>query len=864
MITIRLVCYLIYITRLCYAHYIPPESRPNAREVISPGIQPNERIPPKPLYQMDMVLGQMPPPPPDTAIGNGDFMSQNSQLDDFDHSPHRIPPPLPNDMPYNNPDKNGAKKSSNNKDNSNKNNTIPIGNLANGTFPNNDNNTDTQIPLETDPDTNSPKDKKKGPFYDPHFPLDFYDGYDNGSRLRNTNTGSKKYHHARKNDSSLLSNYLINEVLRPYSNYCFANLLSSGYLDLSFNKETGEQIYIKNISLHTPTIVIRCNYTPFNSKTNPANDTISNNLSNSSSQFLLSIALDLEQKMSTRINITKDKSHHKQGNNAKNVIEDHKIKHNHKNKRTSIINNVDHFLFKASFNHSLVMILFLQTTACVGSWMIFLILVLLPSGNRIRSLPVTCYVLLFVIIQTVYMHRTINQVFIPQYRLNIQDVVFYEVNILKTDGYKTCELLIHIACHLNWINIVYYMFHKDTTNNQRRNTIFVQSNKKSTDFYNGNQISKNGSATTTIENLDRGTYSWIPAFTNNRNRFIITVGIILLLLGDIPFGILLWMKNLSGVRGLFKAVECLIYTVFLCSTFGYVWSNFGNVLIRQRVRKKVKLTLRNKIKVLWEDYYQMIPILIYNFVSFVLSYFCTIYFTTKGMHLSRWRFNFVYLLNLLITVNIWGLIAAFEKRELTLIKTTILGRKIDNADPFFFDFKNEASMISTNQSRNSVDFDRSSSNSQLGNSSQTDKKRMNDNKIVKPSKLKHPFSTWKSKINRLKDNRLRSKKVSGNSEYKKNLTICRTSKHSDYRMAAVNDDHTDKTSNCELNLSGKDPNNKATNVQENIKSFSTSYDDRNDSQSVETELTRNVIYYYDRNESTHSDIGPMNHHEHVE
>lgn len=888
MITIRLVCYLFLITNFCYSHYIPPERRPNIKNGIPPKIELEEMIRPIPIHQMDVVLEDIPQPPYQGSNGNGNLMNRNDQPPDMNHLPEPMiapPPPLPNHIPINDPDRNGAQKVTSNKDNANDNdgnnsnnnnnnsNNIPDGSLNNDTLPYYDDNNSTAPNAQgTYPASDAPKIKKKYPFYYPQFPLDFNYGYNNGSRKpKEYNAKSKKHNHRHpRNDSVLLSTYLINEVLQPYANYCFANLLSSGYLDISIKRNDKQSVYIKNISLHTPTIVIRCNDSAFDSKTNKTDIALSKNFSTSSSQFLLSIALDIEKKLNTPINITKNKFEHgrdnNNNNNRKKPINDHKGRHNHKGMPTVVVNNVDNFLFKVSFNHSLVMILFLQTTACVGSWMILLILIFLPSDSRIRSLPITCYVLLYVIVQTVYMHRTINEVFIPQYRLNIQDVFFYEYKILSANSYKICELLIHITCHINWIVIVYYMFHKDTTNNQRRNTIFVQSNRKSTDFYNDDSNSKNPSIINTMENSDCNPLPWVPAFTNNRNRLIITIGIILLLLGNIPFGILLWMGNLSGVRGLYKAAECLIYTVFLCSTFIYIWCNFGNVLIRQRVKRKVKLTLRNKIKVLWEDYYQMIPILIYNIVSFVLSYFCTIYFTTKGIHLSRWRFNFVYLLNMLITVNVWGLIAAFKKREITLNKTTILGRKIDNADPFFFDFKNEASGTSTNKSRDSFDSDISISDSNFDGNHQTNKKKLKDNKVVKPSKLKHPFSTWKSKISRMKDNRSRSKKMSKNANYKNGCPLRGSSKHSNNRLGVPNDCYVNENSNTTVNNSDKDHNIKSTTAEVNMNSFSTSYDDRSDSQSVETELTRNVIYYYDNNDSTHSDIAPMrtNNHEHVE
>ncbi|SMN17860.1 similar to Saccharomyces cerevisiae YOR030W DFG16 Probable multiple transmembrane protein, involved in diploid invasive and pseudohyphal growth upon nitrogen starvation [Maudiozyma saulgeensis] len=817
MITIRLVCYLLYISNLCASAYLQPLRRrgsllepPHMAKIGPPDIRGSRK------NNEGMNLFGGPPP-----------------------SPHGLEPPPPPPPPGGGKPGAGPKhevgqiaNSGSNKNNNNYNDN------------NSNNNDNSTINSSVNPVVGNTHSKKTHIYYSPQFPIDYL-GYKNGSRSKRKtfnhgpqkkkNPHNHRHHH---NDTILLSKYIVDNILEPYSNYCYAHLLSSGYLNLIFRNNLTSPLYIKNISLSTPTLLIRCNDTFFNSTTNVTYDALASNFSSPASDFLRNIALDLDYKISLTPNSTKK---HRNRHHLKQTIP---------SQQKRVINNTDRFLFKTSFNHSLVMILFLQTTSCVSSYMILLVILLLPSDSRIRTIPVTLYVLLYVIIQTIYMHVTINNVFIPQYNLNIQDVVFYEMKILNSNGYKCCELLIHLAGHINWIYIVYYMFHKDDKY-YRRNTIIMKTNSPSN--FNATYNEKDGTTTNmsddSLEEHDTF-YSWLPSFLNNRNRFIISAGIILLLLGNIPFGILLWVKNLSGVRALYKTVECLIYSVFLCLTFIYIWCNFGNVLIRQRVKRKVKLTLRNKVKVLWRDYYKMIPILIYNIVSFILTYFCTIYFTTKNVHLSRWRFNFVYLLNLLITVNVWGLIGSFEKREIALNKNTILGRKIDNADPFFFDFSNEMSVISSTLPRRSRDSFASDATS-LIDKNRPNQALPNNNKIQKPIRLKYPFSTWKSKINRLKDNRVRSKKTLRKHETEKRHSIRDAIKCFNHKLT-VSTDGLKQPSNELLPIAKGNSGGKTDTVRDGITSFSTSYEDGEDTQSIETELTRNVIYYYDQNVSSNS------------
>ena len=648
-------------------------------------------------------------------------------------------------------------------------------------------------------------------FLSPHFPLDVFGDLDgsamNASHLEKLHsrhgTSFKHHNHIIANQSQMLSSYLIEKILEPYANYCYANLLSSGNLDLAFNYRVKKPIFITNMTLHTPTLLIRCNDSFINSTSNTTYKQLSENSSSPASSFLRSIALSLDAQLAIAESNAKNHTKHRK----------HKGKHYIPLRNESAVyDNTSHFLVKVSFDHSLIMVMFLSTTVCVGAWMIFVIILLLPSDNHIKTIPVLIYVSFYAIVQTIYLNKTVKEVFVPQYNLNIQDVVYYEIKILNSDAYKTCELIVQILGNINWIYIVYYMYHKKYSGRKQayRNSL----NRKNRQLFENTH--------TTMD--DR--HCWfLPSFLNNRNRIIVTVGTILLIVNSVPFGILLWVRNLSGVRGLYKAFECLIYTVFLLLILGYIWLNFGNVLIRQRVKRKVNLTLRNKIKVIWKDYYQMVPLLVYNLVAFVLSYFCNIYFTTKNIHFSRWRFNFIYLLKILITVNTWGLLGVFEKREIALNKKTILGRKIDNTDPFFFDPSNMSEYTGSSSPRVSVGSYGSELYSQYSDERKS-RSGLNLNKIMKPVKLSYPLSSWCPKMNRVKDGRKWAK------ERLKKVT------HS------ISGNDSDSKSNTHIHSRTT-----SRNIKNGFGSFSTSFEDDVDNESMETELTRNVIYYHDQGRS---------------
>lgn len=644
-------------------------------------------------------------------------------------------------------------------------------------------------------------------YLSPHFPLNVFGDLD-GSAMNMTDV-SRLHHHRhhrikKANESQLLSTYLVEKILEPYANFCYAHLLSSGNLDLSFNYAVKDPLYVTNITLNSPTLLIRCNDSFINQTSNTTYKQLSENSSSPASSFLRSIALSLDAQLAVaESNIKKEKQHEK-----------HKKRKHHRPLRneSAIYDNTKHFLSKVSFDHSLIMVMFLCTTVCVGAWMIFVIILLLPSDNHIKTIPVLFYVTFYAIVQTIYLNKTVTEVFVPQYNLNIQDTVYYEMRILNTNAYKTCELIVQILGNINWIYIVYYMYHKE----YKRGKQTLRNNQ------NAKYRTRFGTTHTTMED----SHCWfLPSFLNNRNRIIVTVGTILLLMNSVPFGILLWVRNLSGVRGLFKAFECLIYTVFLLLILGYIWLNFGNVLVRQRVRRKVKLTLRNKIKVIWKDYYQIVPLLVYNFVAFVLSYFCNIYFTTRNIHFSRWRFNFIYLLKILITVNTWGLIGVFEKREIALNKKTILGRKIDSTDPFFFDPSSMSQYTGSISPRSSGESYQSVQSSQLSKGKGSFN-GLNLNKIMKPAKLSYPLSSWCSKINRARDGR-------------------QWAKERLHRIAnKISGSNSDLPSDTHIHTR-----NSSCATKNGLRSFSTSFEDGSDSESVETELTRNVIYYHDQGSS---------------
>lgn len=643
--------------------------------------------------------------------------------------------------------------------------------------------------------------------------------FQSGTEGTSSTSGTSKSNHHKHPypylDNSL-SSYIINEILEQNHTNCYANLLSNGNLGFPFSYSQKGGPSLKNITLNTPTLLIRCNDSIFDQKTNQTISISSENSSSSASVFLKTVALHLGSSLS-------------ENPSPPQIYDDSR-----------------YFLPKARFYQSLIAILLLQTTTCIGSWMIFLVIILLPSDNHNRTIPVTIFVTLYSIIQTTFLTKAIREVFTPQYELNIQDPFMYELQILELNGYKVAELIINIVSNINWVYIIYYMYHKKDSNQKKIEKYYNNSNQSENKYKNMQEKTN-----TKHKKLKVIWIKWAPSFMNNRNRFIITTGTIFFLLDSVTFGIVIWERNLFGLRTFYKVVEGTIYTLYLCLVLGFIWLNFGNVLIRQRVRKQVPLTLRNKIRVLWKDHYDMLPILIYNVVAIIAAYVCIVCFTTRDLPRSRWRYNLIYLLKMLITVNTWGLIGFFEKKEITLNKKTIIGRKISNKDPYFIDISDEFNSTNFSSSpRSSFDSFKSSATSHVMMRRSVSHGDSQRKKVTKSYLLPYPLTSWRSKIKRAKDNRLRAKIKMKRAFTRKPFKLTNTL-NALYSNGSSSNPNSNISSSDSISDSFTIPNQSSWAVKncnpEN--NFSTSYDNTSDTQTFETELTRNLIYYHNQRDS---------------
>lgn len=301
---------------------------------------------------------------------------------------------------------------------------------------------------------------------------------------------------------------------------------------------------------------------------------------------------------------------------------------------------------KDSFLDGTLMIAFILCGVCVGSWMLFLVLLLLPDNNHNhRKKMVYLGVLYQAAWYTVILQKTSSNVFATQYAGNYQNSSEYHTTIVETNFYRVMLFFGSLICDLNWLNIVYYMFHN-----------YQESHKH-----------------------------WVPRVLNNKNKQILVCGLTLTVGHALLVCLQLWYtgRGIEVVQVFLEVVHFLIYTVFTACLAYYVWHDFGFTLAPKRAEKK--LTVCEQIKHIWRDYHEIIPLLVYNALTIALVYICDIALISVRCQVENWMGNLLTFLKLLITVNVWGLIGVLERRESTVSKQTVLGRKINNRDRFFVD-----------------------------------------------------------------------------------------------------------------------------------------------------------------------------------
>lgn len=544
-------------------------------------------------------------------------------------------------------------------------------------------------------------------------------------------------------DTTLLLKLIKHSILERYDNICTGSVLSGGFVTLK-----NGAYFIANHTVNNPNLFITC-----------SDD-------NNSTQNFTSILQDFAFNLST----------------------------------ISLIDDSRAYLSKDAFEDSILMITFATCAVCIGMWMVYLVLMLLPiehhNGNK---LLLRFYVLFCAIYETAMLNKTVETIFKRQYNNDYQDVMDYEDH-MTTTAHRVGEVIANVLVYLNWTSIVFYMFH----------------------------------------NYKRITRSWLPSLFNNRNKLIIYVGVGLTIIDTALFAAINWNKWYKALQASYIAVDFLLYTVFCGLTAYFVWHDFRFILAPKRVHPTSRNQIKTVLLLFWRDYHETIPLLIYNMALFSLLYFTAIYFMVTRAYLNQWKFKVIKFLKLVITVSVWGLIGVLEKRELILSKETVLGRKISNDDEFFFD----PELPSKYRNFLARQHDDSGSRLSVAQSFKT-------NSNLAPlswshSVLRHPLKVWKSQLQRTKN-----LKKSSRRKHRKLLgsfaVIGDTNRGNSREKLYLNGDNT----NYSLSSArGSNEPGETTDFVQNVRSTAGSealsnaaiHEDGDENASVETELARNYIY----------------------
>lgn len=301
---------------------------------------------------------------------------------------------------------------------------------------------------------------------------------------------------------------------------------------------------------------------------------------------------------------------------------------------------------KDHFSAGSLMVAFILCAVCVGSWMLLLVLLLLPANNHNhRKKMVYLGVVYQAVWHTVILTRAVDTVFKKQYAANYQNALEYYQVMVTSTLFTVMLFFATLISNLNWLDIVYYMFH----------------------------------------NYREYRSSWVPRLLNSKNKQIMAVGLFLTCAQAVLMGASLWhADHYFSVAGiLLRTVEFVIYTLFTICIVYYVWHDFGFTLVpKQHQTQRSWLSM---FLLMWKDYHEPILLLAYNAAVMALLYVCTVLLITIPHHVGNWMDTLISFLNVLVTVNTWGLIGVLERRERNLSKETVLGRKINNKDRFFVD-----------------------------------------------------------------------------------------------------------------------------------------------------------------------------------
>ncbi|GAV51240.1 hypothetical protein ZYGR_0AD04230 [Zygosaccharomyces rouxii] len=384
-----------------------------------------------------------------------------------------------------------------------------------------------------------------------------------------------------------------------------------------------------------------------------------------------------------------------------------------------VIDDSNHYLKKDDFKDSILMIAFTSCAICVGMWMVYLVLLFQRCPQHAgRRFLLMVYVVFAAIYESINLNMAVQKIFKKQYSGNYQDSAEYQMTIIESQGYRVGEVITNTLACLNWISIIYYMF----------------------------------------QNCNRIDRSWLPNMISNRNRIIIWVGLSLTILEELIFALLLWYRWNTGLRVTYMLLELCFYSLFCGLTCYFVYHDFGFTLSPRKLTTNNKSRIRQIWKSLWNDYHQILPLLIYNLSMFGLLFFTRIYLSITVTADHKWKYKVIKFFKIVITVSVWGLVTVLEKRDSIVSKETVLGRKIKNSDRFFYD----VDMVKTDlngesSTMNSSDYgcDITPESSSCGNSSGADDKS-NSSEMENSWQLlrfKLPTKAWESQLKKSKRRR---------------------------------------------------------------------------------------------------------------
>ncbi|CCH61380.1 hypothetical protein TBLA_0E03260 [Henningerozyma blattae CBS 6284] len=523
------------------------------------------------------------------------------------------------------------------------------------------------------------------------------------------------------------------------------------------------------------------------------------------------------------------------------------------------------FLFENdSFTNSLIMIAFTNCAISIATWMVYFLLFLLPRYNnlmiqRIKILHI--YILFAAIYETTfYTSQSINQ-FRHQYMGNIQSVDLYEKTIIsQSNSYNVYQLFTYSLNIINWYYIIYYIIvNSRKINSKRKNNKKAKNLIQSTCSYYQKLI-----RITFISRLKKIWYKFTPRILKNFKYSYIIFTTALVVFQTIVSGFILWIKDTHSINNFFIVMNAINVTALLIFLYIYLKSVASYIFFDST---NISLDLKSFFKILYNDYHQTIPTLIYNFAVFVGYYIILFYRIVYENDSISWKYSIIRFLKLLITVNVWILIVVFEQRENYLKRETIIGKKITNNDTFYADPMMTPDLPNSDGSYNNDDYDDDDDDDACSSKEDGDE---NEEHEEEDDDISMDFQFIKRFWNSLKSSKKETNmpifyhdEIVQEGEFEPHVDVNSSRLESFYNEYPTKNYYNNKVIGVTNSLTNGSTsiamnNNFASNTNNYNRNNSTDNannngnDNDNDNQSVETELQRNLIYEFDENNDNYS------------